>query len=484
MLFGVVKSDLDDYIKNNNYIKVFVNNELFHKYKIINVDTDVMMGDTTVIGVGMSETLKESITDASSYSYTDTTSEKIISDLASGLITIKENMNLGNVTHDWNFLHKLDGMMQVVEYFDGDWWIGWEHPFDTDYLYVVDRKGVASAQREFYNHGSKNNIFNSELIFDRESFSNSVTIVGPNNTPNTTISAVSTYYTNLASDTNQYTSGPREYINVQMMDATEFPSLGILKIGDEYIPYDALSGNGIDETRDIEAGFITSGDAHRKNTLVFCCYDGTGKNNSPLNSDITNSDSTITLNDASSFDSSGSVIIGNEIITYTGISGNDLTGCTRGTSDTIAKAHNGGVVVIEYDSSKHYTKTSPQTGSLISTWGLRTKKLKDLGLTSAMTGEAFASRIIEPALDNLSDTKGGLATVKFNCADITEASENKLGDVIYIDDYETEIQERLRILSMELKRTAKAGEELVIEAGNDTVSFVKQLIEKLQYKYG
>ena len=58
-----------------------------------------------------------------------------------------------------------------------------------------------------------------------------------------------------------------------------------------------------------------------------------------LNGAITDSDTTITLTDASSFSSSGSVRIGDEIITYSGKSVNDLTGCTRGTNGTTAVAH-------------------------------------------------------------------------------------------------------------------------------------------------
>ena len=58
-----------------------------------------------------------------------------------------------------------------------------------------------------------------------------------------------------------------------------------------------------------------------------------------LNGDITNSATTITLTSASGFSVSGTVRIGDELITYTGISTNDLTGCTRGTNSTTAAAH-------------------------------------------------------------------------------------------------------------------------------------------------
>ena len=60
---------------------------------------------------------------------------------------------------------------------------------------------------------------------------------------------------------------------------------------------------------------------------------------STLDGAITDSDTTITLDDASDFTTTGTIKIGTEIITYTGKSSNDLTGCTRGTNGTTAAAH-------------------------------------------------------------------------------------------------------------------------------------------------
>jgi len=71
-------------------------------------------------------------------------------------------------------------------------------------------------------------------------------------------------------------------------------------------------------------------------------YDGVS---TTLNGDISNSASTITLTDASSFNSSGKIKIGKEIIAYTGKSSNDLTGCTRGQNLTNAAAHTSGATV-------------------------------------------------------------------------------------------------------------------------------------------
>jgi hypothetical protein len=65
-----------------------------------------------------------------------------------------------------------------------------------------------------------------------------------------------------------------------------------------------------------------------------------------LNGNISNSDTTITLLDASSFPTSGTVLIDNELITYSGVSSNDLTGCTRGTNGTTAASHTSGDAVL------------------------------------------------------------------------------------------------------------------------------------------
>ncbi len=57
----------------------------------------------------------------------------------------------------------------------------------------------------------------------------------------------------------------------------------------------------------------------------------------------------IDLTSATGFDSAGTVFIDNEEITYTGISTNTLTGCTRGASSTTATTHSSGVVVTQFD---------------------------------------------------------------------------------------------------------------------------------------
>ena len=85
----------------------------------------------------------------------------------------------------------------------------------------------------------------------------------------------------------------------------------------------------------------------------------TGTATNTLASSITNSATSIALTSASGFASSGTVLIDSELITYSGVSTNTLTGCTRGTSGTTAAAHSSGATVTQV--------TSAFTG-----WGLAT----------------------------------------------------------------------------------------------------------------
>lgn len=76
-----------------------------------------------------------------------------------------------------------------------------------------------------------------------------------------------------------------------------------------------------------------------------------------LNGNINDSQSTITLNSTSNLQAPGYIVIdrvdsGNtatpnarEIVFYTGVSGNDLTGCTRGADNSTARSHSSGAIV-------------------------------------------------------------------------------------------------------------------------------------------
>jgi len=69
-----------------------------------------------------------------------------------------------------------------------------------------------------------------------------------------------------------------------------------------------------------------------------------------LNGSHSSSVTTLTLTSTTGLDTSGTVHIGSEQITYTAISGNDITGCTRGANSTTAATHSSGVTVTQFDS--------------------------------------------------------------------------------------------------------------------------------------
>lgn len=68
-----------------------------------------------------------------------------------------------------------------------------------------------------------------------------------------------------------------------------------------------------------------------------------------LNGSHSNSVTTLTLTSTTGLSSTGKVYIGSEIVTYTGILGNDITGCTRGAESTTAAAHASGVQVAQFE---------------------------------------------------------------------------------------------------------------------------------------
>ena len=69
-----------------------------------------------------------------------------------------------------------------------------------------------------------------------------------------------------------------------------------------------------------------------------------------LSSSLTDSATTVSLTSSTGLSSEGKIFVGGEQISYTAISGNDLTGCTRGDNSTTAAAHSSGVFVAQFSS--------------------------------------------------------------------------------------------------------------------------------------
>jgi|TARA_R110000824_G_scaffold139387_1_gene304476 hypothetical protein len=76
-------------------------------------------------------------------------------------------------------------------------------------------------------------------------------------------------------------------------------------------------------------------------------YDASTIATTTLNGDITDSATSIVLTSATGFTATGTILIESEQITYTGISTNTLTGCTREVNGTTKAAHTDGTSVSE-----------------------------------------------------------------------------------------------------------------------------------------
>ena len=94
----------------------------------------------------------------------------------------------------------------------------------------------------------------------------------------------------------------------------------------------------------------------------------TGQFTSTLSSSINTSVTSLTMASTTSFPSSGTVIIGSELITYTGNSGGTLTGLTRGANGTTAASHSSGATVT--DASNFFAWNAAASGDIVTAPGL------------------------------------------------------------------------------------------------------------------
>ena len=113
-----------------------------------------------------------------------------------------------------------------------------------------------------------------------------------------------------------------------------------------------------------------------------------GQFTSTLSADINTSVTSLTMASSTSFASSGTVIIDNELITYTANSGGTLSGLTRGASGTTAASHSSGDTVT--DASNYFAWNAAASGDIVTAPGLWS--LDNLGnklIATINGGESF-----------------------------------------------------------------------------------------------
>ena len=117
--------------------------------------------------------------------------------------------------------------------------------------------------------------------------------------------------------------------------------------GTKYIDYNTarikknsdVSSSGVNLKKLNYNEYISKEFANQEDDIKSTTLDGTH----------TNSVTTLTLASSTGFATEGTVFVGSEEITYTAVSGNTLTGCTRGADSTTAAAYSSGVVVTQFD---------------------------------------------------------------------------------------------------------------------------------------
>ena len=299
----------------------------------------------------------------------------------------------------------------------------------------------------------------------------------------TQFSAVSDY-TNLDADL----SKPTEAIpfDIPCKDSVSFSNKGIVKIGSDPIGYTNNEGSILAGcTADIASG---SASAHRANVLVIPSYNGDGKADTFLSETITSiegwtSDYVIDVNDTSGFSDTGYIIISDEVMHYSvkdpagfWIDERNCTGSVGG-----AKPHSKYCRVFEYASANRYIPSSPDSGSVIDSEGLKSKKYYDGSLDDITTAEVLASSIMEANLDTHVIAEGGLITIEIDADNPwLEMGKVKLGDTVYVNSISARanIDGNYRVKKIHWYFNSNYGHKMIIEAGSKKNLFVESLMSK------
>jgi len=182
-----------------------------------------------------------------------------------------------------------------------------------------------------------------------------------------------------------------------------------------------------------------------------------------LASDVSATQSSIPLVDASDFPSTGSARIAKERITYTGKSVNTLTGVTRGVASTEGRTHKKDVYVEEY-----HAHTSPESGSSIDTYGLLDYTLVDRTILDEDTLELIASGYLLERMEPIVSIK------ILSNEPMTDIALLNIGDKVTVNDAESGINDDYRIVTLEYEDNY--GETtLIIGVSNRSLEFIEQM---------
>ena len=290
-IIGALDDEDDDILKKDGKIAICIGTALIDKFDIDTAEktTDYkrkIIGYSASGSKGLRKLLRETVGEKS---YTDATVSDVISYIAdsNNILEIDSDDNGGSdkINISFRYDKRANALSKLCEKTGKEWWISYD-----GIMYLPPNEGEDTLHIADYRPDSSR-ANNSQYTFY---------ITGYN--------------------TNAYYSGNKD---------TNIDKVNHVRI----IGYGGM-GTSTLEVEHFNATTITSYLANALDTY--------------LDEDISDTDTTITVKDASVLPSSGRVRIDNEYIDYTGKSGNDLTGCTRGAAGSTASVHSEGAEVLNY----------------------------------------------------------------------------------------------------------------------------------------
>ena len=155
-----------------------------------------------------------------------------------------------------------------------------------------------------------------------------------------------------------------------------------------------------------------------------------------LDGALTDSATTITVASTTGFDSSGTIFIENEQITYTGTSSTTFTGATRGANNTTAAAHDSATQVAQFEQGgvPQYISRTPDNNFLLYPFPTKTFTLKydffsfptDMSAHSDTTTvpDRFAAVIVDGATAFVYQYRGETNQYQLNFARFEQGIKN------------------------------------------------------------
>ncbi len=228
-----VDVDSKNFVKEGNIIKIFSENNLWFKGKIVKVEYQTETG-ARVRATGMAVKLVDHNTDTI---HTNTATSTIVSNLVAdeSSLNLGTNQNYGNVTiniDDQNNLQAISDLADAVEF---NWYESQDtYPYDIDSINFVSRQGSSTPVMTFTSSGDNANSYLNSNEKDVERFANHVTVLGYGDGVNQ-IKAINFHATDNRTKLTADLTASATTMTVD--DTSAFNSSGDLWVGQEKISY-------------------------------------------------------------------------------------------------------------------------------------------------------------------------------------------------------------------------------------------------------